>query len=421
MRTRSVITSALLLAVAPWLLAGCARFAPRPLTLEDLRQRATLQESGGLTVRAAVLSPKDAEAQFDTKLDRLGIQVVWVEVENHTAEPLWFLPAGIDREYSPPLEVAYRSRRRWAPATNGRIEDYCRTNAMASAVAAGTTEAGFVFAQFVPGALAFNVELLGPHDLRTFPFVEEVPGFKADFNRVHFDRLYPEQEIRQVDEPALRRALEALPATTLDSRGNKKGDPLNVVVVGSLKSVLSALVRSGWHLTEALNTDTSWRTFAAFLLGDPYPTGPVSSLYVFGRKQDLALQQPRHSTSQRNHMRLWLTPLRFNGERVWVGQISRDIGVRSTSHTWHLTTHKISPDVDETRDYLVGDLMLSQALAKFGWVKGVGAASSSAPRRNLTGDPYYTDGLRVVLVLSDHPVLFNDMERLAWETTPGPE
>ena len=183
-----------------WLLTGCASFDPRPLSQDALRQRATVQHGAGVTVRATVLSPRDAQAQFDTKLDRRGIQAVWVEVENRSAGPLLFLPTGIDREYCPPLEVAYRSRRWAAPATNRRIEDYCRTNAMVSAVAPGATESGFAFAQFVPGALAFNVELLGHHDLQTFAFVQEVPGFKADFNRTHFDRLYPEQQIRPVDQ-----------------------------------------------------------------------------------------------------------------------------------------------------------------------------------------------------------------------------
>ena len=418
---KSLIVRALLPATGLWLLTGCAGFHPRPLSEEALRQRATVQHGADVTVRATVLSPRDVEAQFDTKLDRLGIQAVWVEVENRSAQPLWLLPAGIDRDYCPPLEVAYRCRRWLAPATNRRIEDYCRTNAMDPGVAPGETESGFAFAQFVPGALAFNVELLGHRDLQTFAFVEEVPGFKADFNRVHFDRLYTPQQIRRVDQPTLRRELEALPPAATDLHSHKSADPLNLVIIGSLDSVLHAFVRSGWHLTEALTHGSSWHTAKAYLLGQPYPTGPVSSLYVFGRKQDLALQQPRHSTKQRNHLRLWLTSLVFDGQPVWVGQISRDIGVRSTSHSWHLTTHKIEPDVDETRDYLVSDLVLSQTLGQIGWVKGVGVVSPNAPRHNLTGDPYYTDGLRVVLVLSNNPVTANQVEQLDWELASGPD
>jgi len=49
----------------------------------------------------------------------------------------------------------------------------------------------------------------------------------------------------------------------------------------------------------------------------------------------------------RNHMRLWRAPVNLNSTPVWVGQISRDIGVHLTSKT--ITTHKIDPDVDGAR------------------------------------------------------------------------
>ncbi len=58
-------------------------------------------------------------------------------------------------------------------------------------------------------------------------------------------------------------------------------------------------------------------------------------------------QKPRHSVHVRNHLRLWLTPMRFQGKSVWIGQISRDIGVRFTFKTWPPVTHKIDPDIDE--------------------------------------------------------------------------
>ncbi len=83
----------------------------------------------------------------------------------------------------------------------------------------------------------------------------------------------------------------------------------------------------------------------------------MSALHVFGRSQDFALQKARQTINERLHLRLWLTPLRFQGKPVWIGQISRDIGVRFTPKTWNLTTHKIDPDVDDARDYLLDDLM----------------------------------------------------------------
>jgi hypothetical protein len=127
----------------------------------------------------------------------------------------------------------------------------------------------------------------------------------------------------------------------------------------------------------------------------------VSSLYVAGRCQDFALQKARQTINERLHLRLWMTPLRFQGKPVWIGQISRDIGVRFTWKTWNLTTHKIDPDVDEARDYVLDDLMEAGRVAQVAYVAGVEASEPAAPRRNLTGDPYFTDGLRAVAFFSE--------------------
>ncbi|NIT59410.1 MAG: hypothetical protein GWN00_25270 [Aliifodinibius sp.] len=63
-------------------------------------------------------------------------------------------------------------------------------------------------------------------------------------------------------------------------------------------------------------------------------------------------------------------------------------------------------------------MAISNALAEFGFVGGVGAATYSAPRENLTGDPYFTDGLRAVFVLSEKPTPINQIKLLKWDWPP---
>ncbi|HSP18463.1 MAG TPA: LssY C-terminal domain-containing protein, partial [Myxococcaceae bacterium] len=154
----------------------------------------------------------------------------------------------------------------------------------------------------------------------------------------------------------------------------------------------------------------------SFLLGSVYRYSPVSPLYAFGRFQDLAAQKARNSIHQRNHIRIWLTGLEYRGRPVWLGQISRDIGVRWTLKTWNLTTHKIDPDVDEARLGLVEDMLYSQALVQFGFVKGPDPAPPSRPHRNLTGDPFFTDGLRAVMLFERRPIALGQTEIFEWET-----
>ena len=107
--------------------------------------------------------------------------------------------------------------------------------------------------------------------------------------------------------------------------------------------------------------------------------------------------------------------MRYRGKPVWIGQISRDIGVRFTFKAWPPVTHKIDPDVDEAMYALIEDLVYSQQLAKNGYVKGIGAATRSKPRYNLTGDPYFTNGYRAVLVFDRRPSSFVEIERFDWE------
>jgi hypothetical protein len=102
--------------------------------------------------------------------------------------------------------------------------------------------------------------------------------------------------------------------------------------------------------------------------------------------------------------------MRFAGKPVWVGQISRDIKVRFLQDTY-----QIEPLVDEARTYMLQDIWYAQGLMKFGYVKGVGAASMSEPRQTFNNDPYFTDGYRLVLWVSSRPVSFSDVENLHWE------
>lgn len=88
-------------------------------------------------------------------------------------------------------------------------------------------------------------------------------------------------------------------------------------------------------------------------------SAPVSPLYVFGRPQDIALQKARNNISLRNHLRVWRAPFTVEGQNVWVGQISRDIGSKLTTQSWSFTTPRISPEVDQDRYYLLQDLLLT--------------------------------------------------------------
>jgi len=192
------------------------------------------------------------------------------------------------------------------------------------------------------------------------------------------------------------------------------------VIVGAPADMMNSLSRSGWSFTHRINLHTIKREIGAVLGGTAYPVAPVSSLYLFDRKQDIALQRARRSIAQRNHMRLWLAPFLFEGRSVWIGQVSRDIGIKVTPKSPTLTTHIIDPEVDTTREYLLHSLIAQGFVDRFGFVKGSAQAPPDKPNVNLTDDPYFSDGMRLVVILSPEPIPPDEIRSLLWEQSAAP-
>ena len=395
-------------------LIGCTTFNPRPVEQVPFRERAQTKTESNISVTAAVPSADESRQLFGVSVYKKGVQPIWLEIENNDEDAVYFLPIGVDPAYYSPFEASFVNHFTYWTPVNDEIDRTFFQRRQGIRIGPKTKRTGFVYTPVDEGTKEFNVDIIGEdHEVRTFTFFINVPGLRIDHHEVDFHSLYSQEEITSYDAVRLRKALEELPCCTTDKKGEAEGDPLNLIVIGDGEDVLYSFVRAGWDETETVHRASAIKTAASFLFGGRYRYSPVSALYVFGRKQDAALQRARKTIHERNHLRLWLSPMRYEGKMVWVGQISRDIGVRFSKKT--IVTHKIDPDVDETRDYLVQNLWYSQGLLRLAFVKGVGAASISEPRFNLTGDAYFTDGLRAVLWVSSNPVDFEEVEFLQWE------
>ena len=396
--------------------AGCAGgFDPKPIESVPFRDRAVTQTEGGVSVTAAVPNSTESRDLFGTSLYKKNVQPVWLEIENSTDDWIAFLPAGTDLDYHSPFEVAAYNRKSSARL---KAEQYIFQRGVDTQIAPGDTRSGFIFTNLDEGTKAFNVDLFADNDTWRFTFFIQVPGLAVDHHEVDFKSIYSDEEVTHFDDPkAFIAALNELPCCTVDAKGENRGDPLNLVIIGEPLDLYYAVLRAAWDETEVVSAASGFKTAMSFISGGQYRYSPVSSLYVFGRKQDIALQKIRENINERNHFRLWLAPMRFHGQPVWIGQISRDIGVRFTRKT--ITTHKIDPDVDETREFLLENLAYSQVLEKFAYVGGVGAAPIEEPRGNLTGDPYFTDGLRVVMWIASEPLGLDDIKYVDWADPEG--
>jgi len=398
------------LALVAFGLGGCTGSPPVALSETAYQSRAVTQQRNGLSVTAVPLSDHESRAVFGVPLAAFDIQPVWIRIENRSAWPRWFFPVSLDPDYYPAYEVA----RRVASFTAPTVEQlYLRLSerAIKPFVVPGETVSGFVYAHSDEGFKAFNIDLVGDDEIESFHYAVPVPGLGTDADTLALDSQKPTLSL---DDDALRRWLRDLPCCTAAADG-RPGDALNVVLVGSLHTVRSALVSRHWDVTARLTTASGWQMAKDFVFGAPDRYAPVSALYTFGRVQDTTFQKSRNVIEERNHMRLWLAPVSHRGQPVWVGQISRDVGVKLTGHLWPLTTHLIGPDIDDARYYLVEDLLYGGRVRRIGFVDGVGGASLVSPRHNAWGDRYFTDGLRAVLFLSDEAVPFPEVELLDWQ------
>jgi hypothetical protein len=393
-----------------------ATFKPQSFLDVLFRDRSHSKFDEDVRVTVAVLSAKESRKIFGVNLAGKGIQPVWVRVENHDTTPYLLLSSGLDPDYFSPLESAYAFHSKFTPATNKKIDEQFRVMSFRNPIVPNAAVSGFLYVNLDEGIKVVDIDLLGKGKSKFFTFFVRVPGIKADYHEVDFERLYAEKEIADYGENELRKALENLPCCTINEDGTHEGDPLNLAIIGAREDIAAAFIRRGWLPAEQTYAKAVWKTIKSFLFGSRYRYSPVSPLYLYGRQQDMAVQKPRHTVHERNHLRLWLSPMRYAGKPVWVGQISRDIGVRFTLKVWPPVTHKIDPDIDDAMFALIEDLLYSQQLAKTGFVKGVGAATRSNPKQNLTGDPYFTSGFRVVLLIDRRPFSFEDLQSFNWES-----
>ncbi len=174
-------------------------------------------------------------------------------------------------------------------------------------------------------------------------------------------------------------------------------DPINIGLVGNKESLQSALSAAGWLPADPIRLTSLWNLLASLSLHRPYPTAPVSSLYLFHRKEDLAYEKDVGKTfRRRHHFRLWrVDPLSDADQVIWIGSASFDRGIGFSRRDGQIL-HHIAPNIDAERDYFIATLMKADKLLRVDKVTGIGLTLNG---RNGEGDWYYTDGIIKIGIL----------------------
>ena len=143
-----------------------------------------------------------------------------------------------------------------------------------------------------------------------------------------------------------------IPRRIRDKDGNP-GDMVNFLILGSEDAMQHAFTSAGWVKVDPDVKDTVLHGLLVTLSKESYLTMPMSQLYLFDRPQDYgwAHAEPISVVASRNHLRIWKAPFAVNGETLWVGAATHDIGFERDQRNNRIT-HKIDPDIDLERDYL---------------------------------------------------------------------
>ena len=221
-----------------------------------------------------------------------------------------------------------------------------------------------------------------------------VPDDETDITtatRVKVFQLIEAETKDYQDVNEFRVRLEQLPCCATSADGNKADDPLDVILVGELTDIVTALVRRGFRLDVREFDNAQW---------------------LFGRPPDIVARKTGQGGAPANWVRMWVAPLRFQGKSVFLVQAGRRQG-------WRLAEVEekdmaLNPYVDEVRNLLIQDMVYSSGLQKIAFVSGVGATEPGESRSSLGGARYQADGLCTVLFFITRQLSLSEIEIPNW-------
>jgi hypothetical protein len=193
--------------------------------------------------------------------------------------------------------------------------------------------------------------------------------------------------------------LSKIPRRVADKEGNP-GDMVNFLILGDEDQMKKVFATAGWVHVDADVKAAILAGALASLQKESYLTMPMSQLYLFDRPQDYgwAHAEPIKVVASRNHLRVWKAPFTVNGQTLWVGAATHDIGFERDQRN-NSVTHKIDPDIDLERDYV------AKTLASTGLVSELTYFLPQKPlqeAKTATGGSFHSNGQVLVLQLANY-------------------
>jgi hypothetical protein len=197
--------------------------------------------------------------------------------------------------------------------------------------------------------------------------------------------------------PFPQNLIDSIPRRVSDPAGSP-GDRVNFIIIGSQDQMQSALKAAGWVTVDRNQKAAVLRGLISSLSKESYVTMPMSELRLWDRPQDFGYAQgdPLRVVASRHHFRIWKAPFDLEGQTVWVGAGTHDVGFDRDQRNNGIT-HKIDPNTDGERDYIRDNLTQTGMVVKTGYIS---PADPITKARTATGEEFTSDGRTLLVYLT---------------------
>ncbi len=200
-------------------------------------------------------------------------------------------------------------------------------------------------------------------------------------------------DLKQLLPPTV---LAGVPRRVTDA-AHDPGDVVNFAIIGTEDQVRKAFTAGGWVQVDRSDSAAVLHGLVATLSKQAYTQVPMSTLYLFGRPQDMSYARgdPLAVALVRHHLRVWNSGQTIDGRPLWVGSSTHDNGLERDQRN-NGVTHHIDPNIDQERDFIEQSFAAAGALSAAAYVTPPDPVRDA---KTATGGTFTSDGRVVVLLL----------------------
>lgn len=176
----------------------------------------------------------------------------------------------------------------------------------------------------------------------------------------------------------------AIPRYTETLVGNPQ-EPLGFIFLAKDDyALVNGFEQASWYAADKAGIASVGTIARAALFKQQYVTAPMTPSFWNAAVNDFGFEKPTEANTitERHHIRIWKTNMQQNGLTLYVGTASLDVGIK-----W-LITHRISPDIDTERVFVMDSLQSAGVIARVQEIQFVNPTLG----KNFNNDAFFTNG-----------------------------